>query len=103
MRRATPADGEGGRMYFNGNEMITIPPYLKPGDTIGIVCPAGFLAKERATTCVETLQQWGYRVREGTTLNSDSVNYFSGTDDERLADLQAMLDDDSVNAILCGR
>lgn len=83
--------------------MTTIPPYLQTGDTIGIVCPAGFLAKERATTCIETLQQWGYHVKEGKTLNSDSVNYFSGTDEERLADLQAMLDDDSVNAILCGR
>ena len=83
--------------------MITIPPYLQPGDTIGIVCPAGFLARERAQTCIETLREWGYQVKEGTTLNSTSSNYFSGTDEERLADLQGMLDDDTVHAILCGR
>lgn len=83
--------------------MITIPPYLQPGDTIGIVCPAGFLARERAQTCIDTLRDWGYQVKEGKTLNSDSVTYFSGTDSARLADLQEMLDDDAVHAILCGR
>jgi muramoyltetrapeptide carboxypeptidase len=82
--------------------MITIPPSLQPGDTIGIVCPAGYMPYEKAKTCIDTLQQWGYRVRVGKTLGSQ-FNYFSGTDDERLHDLQLMLDDDTVKAILCGR
>ena len=83
--------------------MITIPPYLHPGDTIAIVCPAGYLPREKAQTCIETLQQWGYRVRTGNTLGGSSENYFSGSDDDRLADLQQMLDDPEVSAILCGR
>lgn len=83
--------------------MIKIPPYLKKGDTIGITCPAGYMAKEKAQNCIDTLQQWGYNVMVGKTLGSDSANYFSGTDDERLNELQAMLDDDSIHAILCGR
>ena len=83
--------------------MITIPPYLRTGDTIGIVCPAGFLARERAQTCIDVLQEWGYQVKEGKTLNSSSANYFSGTDEERLDDLQEMLDDPDVHAVLCGR
>jgi len=37
------------------------------------------------------------------TLGSSSANYFSGTDEERADEMQAMLDDDSINAILCGR
>lgn len=82
--------------------MITIPPSLKPGDTIGIVCPAGFMPYDKAQTCINTLQQWGYKVKVGRTLGSQ-YNYFSGTDEERLADLQAMLNDASVKAILCGR
>ncbi len=32
-----------------------IPPYLKTGDTIGIVCPAGFMAAERILPCVNIL------------------------------------------------
>jgi len=83
--------------------MIKIPTYLKKGDTIGITCPAGYMAKDKAQTCIDTLQQWGFEVMVGKTLGSNSTNYFSGTDEERLNELQAMLDDDSIRAILCGR
>ncbi len=83
--------------------MIKIPPYLKKGDIIGITCPAGYMAKEKAQTCIDTLQTWGYQVMVGKTLGSKSKNYFSGDDEKRLNELQAMLDDDSIHAILCGR
>ncbi len=83
--------------------MISIPPYLKKGDTIAITCPASYMAATKAATCIYTLQQWGYEVMVGKTLGSNSKNYFSGTDDERSDELQAMLDDRSINAILFGR
>lgn len=82
---------------------MLIPPYLSPGNTIGITCPAGYMAVEKANTCIRTLQQWGYEVMVGKTLGSNSSNYFSGTDEERLNELQAMLDDKSIHAILFGR
>ncbi|MEO8172955.1 MAG: LD-carboxypeptidase [Sediminibacterium sp.] len=82
--------------------MIKVPPYLKKGDTIGIVCPAGFMPYEKAAVCIDTLQQWGYKIKTGKTLGSQ-FHYFSGTDAERLADLQMMLDDREVKAVLCGR
>ena len=83
--------------------MIKTPPYLQKNDTIGIVCPAGYMATEKAQTCINVLQTWGYQVKVGKTLGSDSTTYFSGTDEERLTDFQQMLDDDEVKAILCGR
>lgn len=83
--------------------MMHIPPALQPGDTIALVCPAGYMAPERAQTCIETLRSWGYTVQVGKTMNSHSENYFSGTDEERLADLQQALDNPAVKAILCGR
>lgn len=82
--------------------MTSIPPYLKPGDTIGILCPAGYMPYEKASTAIGTLKKWGFRVVVGKTLGNQ-YNYFSGTDEERLADLQQMLDDDSINAVLCAR
>jgi muramoyltetrapeptide carboxypeptidase len=82
--------------------MTIIPPYLKPGDTIGIVCPAGYMHFEKAQTCIETLTAWGFKVIPGKTLGNQ-FNYFSGTDKERLHDLQHMMDDKSIDAILCGR
>ncbi len=83
--------------------MIKIPAYLKKGDTIAITCPAGYMANEKVQTCIRVLQEWGYLVMVGKTVGSDAVNYFSGTDEERLDELQAMIDDDSIKAILFGR
>lgn len=83
--------------------IMKIPPYLKKGDTIGIVAPAGYMAIEKMQTCIETLDAWGYNIKMGATTHSNSTNYFSGTDEERLADLQEMMDDKKVAAILCAR
>lgn len=83
--------------------MVKIPPYLKSGDFIGLVCPAGFMPVENQQACITTLKEWGYNVKVGKTLNSKSENYFSGTDKERLQDFQQMLDDDEVKAVMCAR
>lgn len=82
--------------------MSVIPSYLEKGDTIGIVCPAGFMPYDKAQTCISILKQWGFNVKVGKTLGNQ-LNYFSGTDEERLDDLQLMLDDTEVKAVLCGR
>lgn len=83
--------------------MIKIPPYLKKGNCIGITCPAGYMAAEKAQTCISTLQSWGFEVMVGKTLGSKSKTYFSGTDEQRRDEMQAMLDDENIHAILCGR
>ncbi|MFN8244371.1 MAG: LD-carboxypeptidase [Ferruginibacter sp.] len=82
---------------------MLLPPYLKKGKTIGITCPAGYMAAEKAQVCIETLQNWGFEVMVGKTLGSSSRNYFSGTDEDRRDELQAMLDDPGIHAILFGR
>lgn len=82
---------------------IQQPPFLKKGDTIGIVCPAGFMDYAKAATCIQVLKKWGFHVKTGTTLGGPSATYFSGTDEERLNDFQQMLDDEEVQAVLCGR
>jgi muramoyltetrapeptide carboxypeptidase len=78
------------------------PPFLKPGDTIGITCPSGYTAPDRVAYAVTVLQRWGFQVKVGKTVGSEHF-YFSGTDEERLADLQAMLDDPGIHAVLMGR
>ncbi|MER3463860.1 MAG: LD-carboxypeptidase [Chitinophagaceae bacterium] len=80
-----------------------IPPYLQKGDTIGIVAPAGFMPIEKMQVCIDTLDSWGFTVQMGDTTHSNSQNYFSGTDEQRLNDLQQMLDDPNIKAILCAR
>ncbi len=83
--------------------MPTLPPFLQPGDTIAITCPAGFMPREKAQACIDTLQAWGFRVVAGDTVGGGSSNYFAGTDRDRIADLQRFLDDPQVKAILFGR
>ena len=83
--------------------MIKIPPYLEKGDTVGLVCPAGYMDLEKVQACIRALQEWGYNIRIGSTVGGNSENYFSGNDEERLQDFQQMLDDDDVKAILCAR
>lgn len=83
--------------------MIRIPPYLEKSDTIGLVCPAGYMAFEKVQACINTLGEWGFGVKTGKTIGGDSGTYFSGTDEQRLADFQSMMDDAEIKAILCAR
>lgn len=79
-----------------------IPPYLKPGDTIGITCPAGYITAEEIQPAVRILESWGFKIRSGSTVGRRDFT-FGGTDAERLQDLQAMLDSEDIQAIMCGR
>lgn len=81
---------------------MIIPPYLIPGARIGITCPAGAVAMEDMKYMFNQLSDWGFSYVLGSTIGSSYFKY-SATDDERLADLQRMLDDDSIDAILFGR
>ena len=78
------------------------PSHLKQGDTIGIVCPSGYIPLEKVQICIQTLEKWGYKVKLGTTVGAKKDS-FSGTDQQRAEDLQTMFDDASVKAILCAR
>ena len=79
-----------------------IPPYLKKGDLVGITSPAGFISIPDVQSAVQKLKDWGFNVKLGDTIGKRAYS-FGGTDAERLADLQQMLDDTSIKAILCAR
>lgn len=82
--------------------MTIIPPYLKRGDDVGILCPSGYMPYDKAVMAIETLTKWGFHVIAGKTLGHQ-FHYFSGTDEERLDDLQSMMDDKNIKAIFCAR
>jgi muramoyltetrapeptide carboxypeptidase len=81
--------------------MIT-PPYLKPGDKIAIVAPARKVTAAEMDLSISTFRSWGLQVVTGKHLFGMS-NQYSGTDEERTDDLQTMLDDKEVKAIICAR
>lgn len=79
-----------------------IPPYLKPGDTIGITSPAGYITLEDIQPAVQQIESWGFKVEIGKTIGQRDFTY-GGTDAQRLADLQYMLDSPGISAIMCAR
>lgn len=78
------------------------PPFLKPGDTIAITCPSGYMPTERIAFAKKALEKWGYKVIVGQTIGSAHF-YFSERDEVRRDELQAFLDHKVVKAILMGR
>ncbi|MET0570730.1 MAG: LD-carboxypeptidase [Pedobacter agri] len=86
----------------NEGRSFKVPPYLKPGDTIGITSPAGFITREQVRPSVLQMESWGFKVKIGETIGKRDFT-FGGTDFERLADFQKMMDDPNIKAIMCAR
>lgn len=84
------------------NTSLTSPPFLKPGDCISIVAPARKVSLEELKQAIQILQNWGLKVKLGKNIYA-SDNQFAGTDAERLSDMQDMLDDTEVKAIIAAR
>ena len=82
--------------------MILIPPYLKPGDTVGIVATARWITDEQLEPGIRFFEEQGYRVKLGKYLSKKNFQ-LAGSDEERAADMQEMLDDSSVRAIMIAR
>ncbi|MBO9200751.1 MULTISPECIES: S66 peptidase family protein [Niastella] len=79
-----------------------LPHYLKPGDTIGITCPAGFITLPEIQPAMLQMVEWGFNIKVGDTVGKKDFT-FGGTDEERARDFQQMLDDPKVKAIMCAR
>ncbi len=81
--------------------MIT-PTYLKSGDKIAIIATARKVIPSEMDVAIGTFRSWGLQVVTGPHLFG-ADNQYSGTDEERTADLQMMLDDADIKAIICAR
>ena len=79
-----------------------IPSFLRAGDNIRIVSPSGCIHPDFIDGATKLLSSWGLKVTEGKYARTE-YGRFSGTKDERVADLQQALDDPNVKAILCSR
>jgi muramoyltetrapeptide carboxypeptidase len=78
------------------------PSKLAPGSTIGILCPAGAIPMEKVTICAQVIASWGYQVRIGKTVGTQ-FGHFAASDLDRQNELQSMMDDPEIHAILCAR
>lgn len=81
---------------------MIIPPFLKAGDTVALVCTARKFSEKDAQPAIELLESWGLKAKLGHTIGLDNFQ-LGGTDEERATDFQAQLDDENVKAIWCAR
>ncbi|MDR6807112.1 muramoyltetrapeptide carboxypeptidase [Dyadobacter sp. BE34] len=82
---------------------IQFPAFLKPGDRVGVLAPASIVKYDDVIPGIRLFtEQWRLEVVEGKTLRT-SFNQFSASDEDRLADMQHMLDDPSIKAIIAAR
>ena len=76
---------------------------LRPGDTVGLVCPAGFVGDRFGVEQVsDTVRAMGLVPKPARHLLSRE-GYLAGTDEQRAGDLHAMFSDDTVRAIFAVR
>lgn len=81
---------------------MRIPNHLSPGDKVGIVCPARKISEAELAPAIADLNAWGFVPVLGKHALAIDHQY-AGTDAQRTEDLQTMIDDPSIKAILCGR
>jgi muramoyltetrapeptide carboxypeptidase len=77
------------------------PELLKPGDAVGLVCPASRPASPAVLArCVRVVTEMGFKPLVGESAFK-TCGYMAGTDEERLRDLERFLSDESVRGVFC--
>jgi len=76
--------------------------YLKQGDKVAVIAPAGRLAEDAATPLLHHLRSWGLMPVEGKQLYAQEYT-FAGTDAQRRDDFQQAINNPEIKAIFCAR
>lgn len=84
-----------------GARAVIRPPALRPGDRVRVIAPAG-VPDTRLARGIEILESFGLVVEEGEHLH-DRYGYLAGTDEARLADLNAAFRDPGVRGVFAAR
>jgi muramoyltetrapeptide carboxypeptidase len=78
------------------------PTALSKGDTIAIAAPARKISVEELQPAIRFIEDQGFKIRVDEAV-FNQFHQFAGTDLERVAHFQSLLDDPEVKAILCAR
>jgi len=81
---------------------MIIPKKLEAGNKIGVISTARKITIQELSPAIKTIENWGLKVVLGVNLFKEE-DQFSGTVEQRTADLQSMIDDNSIKAILFAR
>ena len=84
------------------NKKLIRPPRLKPGDTIGIVAPAGPFDPKIFSQGLSTMESLGFRTRVSDEIFEKS-GYLAGNDAQRAQLVNRLFKDPAINGIVCAR
>ena len=84
------------------NEKIRIPGRIKPGDTIGIVAPAGPFDRQTFLRGVRIIEDLGFKIFIPSGL-FERNRYLAGSDNHRAQFVNQLFADKSIDAIICAR
>jgi len=77
------------------------PDRLRDGDTVGVVAPASsWESRSELLRGIAGLEAWGLKVKLGAHVN-DRHGYMAGRDADRAADVNAIVSDPDVKAVVC--
>lgn len=83
-------------------QTITIPPFLRAGDKVALVSPAGCIEPACLERGLRRLEAWGLNPQVGGHV-LDRAGLFAGRRQDRLYDLQRALDDPDIKAVIATR
>ncbi len=78
------------------------PRRLRPGDTVGVVAPAGAFREGALDFGIELLKETGFSIRIPEGLYAQK-QYLAGSDRHRAETINRFFSDDSIQAIVCAR
>jgi muramoyltetrapeptide carboxypeptidase len=84
------------------NEKIRVPVRIKPGDTIGIVAPAGPFDHQTFMRGARIIEDMGFKIFIPPGL-FEKNRYLAGADKHRVQIVNRMFADNSIDAIICAR
>lgn len=81
---------------------VVRPPFLSPGDSVGVVAISSriTITQQEAESHLNVIRSWGLKIKLGEHLYDHSGGWFPASDEERAEDLQAMIDNDNIKAVI---
>lgn len=89
-------------VHSQAQKIMITPPYLQKGDTIAIVATARKNIDDNLKPAIALAKSWGLEVVIGKSIGLDD-HQLAGTDEQRAADFQSMIDNPNIKAIWCVR
>ena len=83
-------------------EKIKVPTRIKPGDTIGIVAPAGPFDRQTFSRGIGAIEDMGFNIFVPPEI-FEKNRYLAGSDKHRVRYVNQLFEDKSINAIICAR